>query len=152
METFETFNNNQKINLKLSFDSIAVRANNLAVFLRKEDDLTDFEMVDETTIDTAKIAKDEAAVRCILEINSQFKMDQSQMQNRDKIIKGTSVTYSVYDQDNRKTYYSTYLSNEDEYVDGGSNTFGVIKRIKIVLNANILDAHKAFVDSLNLPG
>lgn len=152
METFETFNNNQKINLKLSFDTIAVRANNLAVFLRKEDNLTDFEMVNETTIDTAKIDKDEAAVLCILEINSQFKMDQGQMPNRDKIIKSTSVTYSVYDQDNRKTYYSTYLSNEDEFVDGGSNTFAVIKRIKIVLNQNFLDAHKAFIDNLNLPG
>lgn len=109
-------------------------------------------MIDETTINSAKVDKDMADVRCILEINSQFKMDQGQMPNRDLIIKSTSVAYSVYDVDNRKTYYSTFLSNEDEFVDGGSNTFAVIKRIKIVLNESSLDAHKAFVNTLNMPG
>ena len=148
METFETFNNNQKINVNVTHESLALQFDSMVFSLKKESDLTDFILLDSSGNST-KISKANVATHSIFETVTNFALDSGQMPNKDKIIKQTMVRYSMFDQDLRKTYFSTFAVFPDEYKDGGSNVFRVTKRIKIVLNVSPLMQHKAFVENLN---
>lgn len=150
METFKTYKNNQKINVNISYNSIAKRFGPVSFFLAKENDANDSEIVNRETDESCKIEKNKATDRAILYMVSQFFVDSGQLANKENIMKATSLRYSVYDQDFRHTFLSTFTSFEDEYRNDSGAKFTVIKSIKIVLNENVLEAHKAFVATLNL--
>ena len=76
-------------------------------------------------------------------------VDSNQEPNKRKIMQRTIIRYSVYDQDNRKTYYTTYVDFEDEYIDNGGERFTVKKNIEIVLKDDHKSKHRDFVESLN---
>jgi hypothetical protein len=148
METFDTFNNNQKINVNVTHESLALQFDSIVFSLKKENDLTDFILL-ESADNSTKISKENIATHNVFESVTNFAIDSGQMPNKDKIIKQTLVKYSAFDQDLRKTFFSTFVDFPDEYKDGGSNVFRVTKRVKIVLTDSPITRHNAFVESLN---
>ncbi|RAJ17969.1 hypothetical protein [Olleya aquimaris] len=150
MEQFETYDNNQKINVNITaIETKAQQLNEIAFFLRKKSDLSDFEILDNTSPTSASFTKEEAKVRAVLEINIQFMVDSNQEPNKPRIMQETIVRYSLYDQDTRKTYYSTFVDFEDEYIDNGDEQFTIKKQIEIVLKENVLNKQRVFIESLN---
>lgn len=150
MEIFETYNNNQKITLNITnIDTVAQQLNETAFFLRKKSDLGNFDILDNNTPTSTFFSKEQAKERAILEANFTFMVDSNQEPNKNKIMKQTIIRYSVYDQDNRKTYYSTFVDFEDEYIDNGGEQFTVKKNIEIVLKEDYKNNHRVFVESLN---
>ncbi|WP_452230656.1 hypothetical protein [Lacinutrix sp. MEBiC02404] len=150
METFETFSNNQKINVNSTYTSMAKRFGPVSFFLRKESDLNDFDILPRDTDDSCKFGKEQTIEKAILDITTQFFVDSGQLANKEKIMQATSIRNSIFDQDNRHTYFSTFLDFSGEYHNGSGAKFTVVKRIKIVLKENIIEHHKAFVSTLNL--
>ncbi len=147
METFETYVNNQKINVKVTHKSLASQYGTIVFYLINKNDDTDSEALDEDQ-GTTKINKEDAVQRSILYINTQFAVTQGQMPNKNTILKGTLVKYVLSDRDSKQTYLSTYVKFPNEYKDGGSNVFSVTKRIEIVFKEDILTDHKEFVKEL----
>ncbi|GAA3631413.1 hypothetical protein [Flavivirga jejuensis] len=150
MEKFETYNNNQKITFNVTnIETKAQQLNEMAFFLRKKGDLDDFDILDNNTPSSTSFSKEQAKERVILEANIVFMVDSNQEPNKSKIMKETIIRYSLYDQDNRKTYYSTFVDFEDEYIDNGGEQFTVKKNIEIDLKENLVNNHRVFVESLN---
>jgi len=150
METFETFSNNQKINVNSTYTSMAKRFGSVSFFLRKESDLNDFDILPRDTDDSCKFKKEQTVEKAVLDITTQFFVDSGQLPNKEKIMQATSIRHSVYDQDYRHTYLTTFPDFPTEYHNGNGAKFTIVKRIKIVLKENILENHKAFVSTLNL--
>ena len=147
METFVTYINNQKINVKVSHQSLANQYGTIVFYLVNKDDDTDSMALNENQ-STTKINKNDAATKSILYINTQFALTQGQMPNKETIIKGTMIKYVLSDRDSKNTYLSTYVDFSNEYSDGGSNVFSVSKRIEIKLKESIISNHKEFVKTL----
>lgn len=147
METFETYENSQQINANITFKSKAQIHGKIVFSLKKEDDLTDFIALNNNDNST-KINKEKTKTHNVFETVTHFALDSDQMPNKAKIIKDTLVKYSIYDKNSRKTYYSTFAVFPDEFKDGGSNVFRVIKRVIIVLNSDHLLSHKEFLKTL----
>ncbi|TGV03758.1 hypothetical protein [Flavivirga rizhaonensis] len=150
METFETYYNNQKITFNVTnIETKAQQLNEIAFFLRKKEDLDDFDILDNNTPRSTSFSKEQAKDRVVLEANITFMVDSNQEPNKVKIMKETIIRYSLYDQDTRNTFYSTFVDFEDEYIDHGDEQFTVKKNIEIVLKENLINNHRVFVESLN---
>ncbi|MCD2258163.1 hypothetical protein [Psychroserpens luteolus] len=149
METFETFNNNQKITINITdVESIAKQVGPTVFALKKKSDPMDFEILDNVS-NSASFSKEKALQRAILAAKFVFIVDVNQEPNKQKAKERTLIRYSVYDQDNRKTYYSTLVDFEDEFKDISAEQFSVEKTIEIVLNEDLKNNHREFVKSLN---
>lgn len=150
METFETFDNNQKITVKITdVETVAQQLGEIAFFLRKKGDLDDFDILDNDTATSMSFSKEQSKERVILEANFTFMVDSNQEPNKRKIMQRTIIRYSLYDQDNRKTYYTTFVDFENEYTDNGGEQFTVKKNIEMILNEDYRSKHRVFVESLN---
>lgn len=150
MEKFETYKNNQKINANVSHRSIAKRYGEVAFFLRKKNNESDFIILDNEDEKSSKISKADVETHCILEINTEFAVDSIQEPKKPQIMQATYLRYSLYDLDNRNTFYSVYPENPSEFIDTGGNTFKVIKKIELILTANILDTYKDHLNTLDI--
>ncbi|WP_298893475.1 hypothetical protein [uncultured Psychroserpens sp.] len=149
METFETFNNNQKITINITdVESIAKQVGPTVFALKKKNNPMDFEILDNVS-NSASFSKEKAVQRAILAAKFVFIVDVNQEPNKQKAKERTLIRYSVYDQDNRKTYYSTLVDFEDEFKDVSAEQFSVEKTIEIVLNDDLKNNHREFVKSLN---
>ncbi|WP_298755276.1 hypothetical protein [uncultured Psychroserpens sp.] len=149
MEPFETFNNNQKITINITdVESIAKQVGPTVFALKKKNNPMDFEILDNVS-NSASFSKEKAVQRAILAAKFVFIVDVNQEPNKQKAKERTLIRYSVYDQDNRKTYYSTLVDFEDEFKDVSAEQFSVEKTIEIVLNEDLKNNHREFVKSLN---
>nr|WP_321245324.1 hypothetical protein [uncultured Psychroserpens sp.] len=149
MEIFETYNNNQKITIKITdVESIAKQIGPTVFALKKKSDPMDFEILDNDS-NSASLTKEQAIQRTILAAKFVFIVDMNQEPNKQKAKERTLIRYSVYDQDNRKTYYSTLVDFENEFKDVSAEQFSIEKNIEIVLNEDQKNNHREFVKSLN---
>lgn len=149
MESFETFDNNQKITINITdVESIAKQVGPTVFALIDKNDSMDFEILDNDSNATS-FSKEQAAQRAILAAKFVFIVDMNQEPNMQKAKERTLIRYSVYDQDNRKTYYSTLIDFGHEFVDVSSEQFTVEKNIEIVLKEDLKNNHREFVKSLN---
>ena len=151
METFETYENKQNIYVKSTYTSIAKRFETVSFSLRKENDLSDFILLDriDGSKEKAKFNKNKAQERAILSITNQFFVDSDLIPQKEKIMKSTIVTHGIHDKDFRSTYLSTMADFEDEFFNEEGAKFSVVKRIKIVLNKNFRESHKLFIANQN---
>lgn len=153
MEIFKTYNNNQKINIKLKKEptSIGVRRGKAYFYLRKEDDLEQFISLNNQTQISTIIDKKDIENYNILEIVTQIIVLESQQNYKEEIMKATKIDYSVFDRDNRKSFNSNYQENPEEYdKNGDSEIFLVRKLIKIILTENPQIIHKKLLQTLNI--
>ena len=149
METFETFDNNQKITINITdVETIGKQIGPTVFALKKKSDPTDFEILDNDD-NSATFSKELAEQYPIIAAKFVFIVDMNQEPNKQKVKERTLIRYSVYDQDNRKTYYSTLVNFENEFKDVSSEQFSVEKNIEIVLNKDHKNDHREFVKSLN---
>ncbi|WGD35700.1 hypothetical protein [Olleya sp. YS] len=149
MEAFETFNNNQKITINITdVETIGKQVGPTVFALKKKNDDSDFEVLSNDS-NTATFTKEQAEQRAILAAKFIFIVDINQEPNLEKVKERTLIRYSVYDQDNRKTYYSTLVDFENEYNNVSAEQFTVEKNIEIVLNKDHKSIHREFIKSLN---
>ena len=149
METFETFDNNQKITIKVTnIETIAQQIGPTVFALKKKGNPTDLELLDNNS-NSATFSKQQASVHPILAVKFVFMVDMNQEPNKQKAKARTLIRYSVYDQDNRKTYYSSFVDFKDEFEDISDEQFSVEKNIEIILNKDLKNNHREFVKSLN---
>ena len=149
METFETFNNNQKITINITdVETIAQQIGPTVFALKKKDNPLDFELLDNNS-NSATFTKEQAKLRSVLAAKFVFMVDLDQEPNMQRVKERTLIRYSVYDQDNRKTYYSSFIDFEHEFKDISPEQFSVEKNIEIVLSKDLRSNHREFVKSLN---
>ncbi|WP_299337988.1 hypothetical protein [uncultured Psychroserpens sp.] len=149
METFETFDNNQKITLNVTdVESVAKQIGPTVFALKKKNDPTDFEILNNDS-NSASFSKEQAKQRTILAAKFVFILDMNQEPNKQRAKERTLIRYSVYDQDNRKTYYTSFVDFSNEFKDVSAEQFSVEKNIEIVLNEDHKSNHREFVKSLN---
>ena len=150
METFETYENTQKINAKIiKQETKALRLGPVSFYLRKIDDPSDFEGLNNLTLTSSRFDKDKVKSRALLEIYTQFMVEENQLPNKETIMKSTLIKYSVFDQDNRGSYFSTYNDFEDEYHSTDDEQFTITKRIKIIFKDDLLNNYRVFTKKFN---
>ncbi|WP_452232867.1 hypothetical protein [Lacinutrix sp. MEBiC02595] len=149
MELFETFYNNQKITIKITdVETIGKQIGPTVFALKNKSDPTDFEILDNDSNSSA-FSKEQAEKYTILAAKFVFIVDMNQESNKEKVKERTLIRYSIYDQDNRKTYYSTLVDFDNEFKDVSAEQFSVEKNIEIVLSKDHKNNHREFVKSLN---
>lgn len=149
METFKTFNNNQRITINVTdIETVAQQVGPTVFALKASDDPMDFEILDSDG-NTSSFSKEQSKTRPVLAIKFVFIVDLNQEPNLQRVMERTLIRYSVYDQDNRKTYYSSFINFESEFIQISPEQFTVEKNIHVVLNADLRSSHRAFVKSLN---
>ncbi|KJD31266.1 hypothetical protein PK35_15645 [Tamlana nanhaiensis] len=149
METFETFDNNQRITINVTdIETIAQQVGPTVFALRASDDPMNFEILDSVE-NTSSFSKEQSKTLPVLAVKFVFIVDITQEPNLQRVMERTLIRYSVYDQDNRKTYYSSFISFESEFIQVSPEQFTVEKNIEIVLNEDLRSNHRAFVKSLN---
>ncbi|WP_131453967.1 hypothetical protein [Neotamlana sedimentorum] len=149
METFETFGNNQQIAVNITdIDTVAQQLGTPVFALKAEENPMDFEIL-ESKENSTSFSKEQSKSRPVLAIKFVFIVDINQEPNIKKVMERTLIRYSVYDQDNRKTYYSSFINFEAEFVKISDEQFTVEKNITVVLNEDLRSNHRAFVKSLN---
>ena len=149
METFETYDNNQKITIKITdIETVAQQLGPTVFALKKKNNPMDFELLDNDS-NSATFIKQHAKTRSVLAAKFVFIVDLNQQPDMQRVKERTLIRYSVYDQDNRKTYYSSFVDFEHEFKDISNEQFSVEKNIEIVLNEDHRSNHRAFVKSLD---
>lgn len=149
MEIFETFDNNQKITINITdIETVAQQIGPTIFALKKKNDDLDFELLTNDS-NSATFDKEQSKLRSVLAVKFVFMVDINQEPNMQRAKERTLIRYSVYDQDNRKTYYSSFIDFEDEFIDVSAEQFSVEKNIEIVLKEDLRSNHRAFVKSLN---
>lgn len=148
-ETFETFDNNQKITINITdVETVGKQVGPTVFALKKKNNPADFDILDNDS-NSATFSKEQAVQRTVLAAKFVFIVDMNQEPNKQKVKERTLIRYSVYDQDNRKTYYTTLVDFGNEFKDISAEQFSVEKTIEIVLNKDHKSIHREFVKSLN---
>ncbi|WP_298901018.1 hypothetical protein [uncultured Psychroserpens sp.] len=142
METFETYENKQAINAKVTISSLAAKDRGPSFFFLDDNALGNG--------DSATISKSDVKNPSVLNIRVNLALDQVQNTSPDRLrfIKSTKIEFKISDRDTKKTFYSNFDDFPTEFHFDDDNTFFIRKEIQIKFLEDFRSSHKSFVQSL----